>query len=145
MLLETFYKDRIKTLCTGVHKIILIHYALWSELRVSEFSCIYIAQNIMKFTYFFHGQKHVNCRIWNELHAWFIYRVTQNNSYMWVTMARNCRNFISCYFMQFSNKLDIKTLYDTLEITSKYRAIQNWANLFFSKWGFVLIFLNILM
>ena len=36
------------------------------------------------YIYFCHGQKHVNYRIWNELHAWFIYRATQSISDMWV-------------------------------------------------------------
>ena len=40
MLLETFHKDRTKTLCTGAHKRILIHYGLWTKFRVSEFSYI---------------------------------------------------------------------------------------------------------
>ena len=44
MLLETFYKDRTKTLCTGAHKRILIHYGLWTVFRVSEFSDIKTTQ-----------------------------------------------------------------------------------------------------
>ena len=40
MLLETFYKDQSKTLCTGGHKRILIHYGLLTEFRVSEFSYV---------------------------------------------------------------------------------------------------------
>ena len=38
--LKFFYKDRIKALCTGAHKKILIHYGLWIDFLVSEFSCI---------------------------------------------------------------------------------------------------------
>ena len=52
-----------------------------------------------------YDHKHVNYRIWNKLQAWLIYRPTQNISDMWMTMARNCRNFICCYFMQFLNEL----------------------------------------
>ena len=33
MLVESFYKDRTKTLCTGAHKRIRIHYGLWTEFR----------------------------------------------------------------------------------------------------------------
>ena len=40
MLLETFYKDMSKTLCTEAHKRILIHCGLWTEFRVSVFSFI---------------------------------------------------------------------------------------------------------
>ena len=40
MLLETIYKDRTKTLWTGAHKRILIHYGLWTVFHVSEFSYI---------------------------------------------------------------------------------------------------------
>ena len=38
MLLETLYKDRTKPLCTGEHKRILMHYGLWTEFIVSEFT-----------------------------------------------------------------------------------------------------------
>ena len=38
MLLETFYKDRTKTLCTGAHKRILIYFGLWREFLSNEFS-----------------------------------------------------------------------------------------------------------
>ena len=54
------------------------------------------------------GQKHVYFIKWKELQARLIYRATQNNSGIWVTTAVNYRNFISCYFKQFSNKLDLK-------------------------------------
>ena len=54
------------------------------------------------------GQKHVNFIIWNELYAWLTYMATQINLGMSVTMAKNCRNFISCYFMLFSNISDLK-------------------------------------
>ena len=37
MLLETFYEDLIKTLCTGTHKRIQIHYGLWTEFLVIEY------------------------------------------------------------------------------------------------------------
>ena len=57
---------------------------------------------------FCHRQKHVNYRIWNELHAWLINRRTQNNLDVWTMKARNCRSFISCYFMQILNNLNLK-------------------------------------
>ena len=53
MLLETFRKDRTKFLCTGAHKRILKHEGLWTKFRVTEFSYIQTAVNIMKFTYMF--------------------------------------------------------------------------------------------
>ena len=65
MLLETFYKYWTKTLCTGAHKRILIHYGLWTEFLVCEFQYIYTALNIIKLPYFCHGQKHVNYSMWN--------------------------------------------------------------------------------
>ena len=40
MLLETFYKHQTKTLCIGTLKRILIHYGLWSQFLVCEFSYI---------------------------------------------------------------------------------------------------------
>ena len=55
---------------------------------------------------------HVNYRIWNELQACLIYRATQNNSHMGVTMSGNCQNFIPCYFMKILNKLNKKELCD---------------------------------
>ena len=36
MLLETFYKDCIKTLCTGAHKRTQIHCSLWTKFLVNE-------------------------------------------------------------------------------------------------------------
>ena len=45
MLLETFYEDWAKTLCTGAYKRILIHYGikLWTELW-TEFLVIELLQ-----------------------------------------------------------------------------------------------------
>ena len=37
MQLETFYKDRTKTLRTGAYKMILMHYGLWAEFLVNSF------------------------------------------------------------------------------------------------------------
>ena len=53
MLLKTFYKDWRKTLCTGTHKRIVIHYGLWMEFLLSEFSYIEFRVNVMKFTCMF--------------------------------------------------------------------------------------------
>ena len=69
----------------------------------------------------------------------------KKKSYISVTMIGNCWNFISCYFTQFLNKLNLKKYYTIHKNLHRiYRAIQNWSNLFFSAQGFVLIFLNIL-
>ena len=35
-----FYKDQTKTVCTGTHKRILIHYGLWTEFLINEFQYI---------------------------------------------------------------------------------------------------------
>ena len=48
MLLETFYKDRTKTLCTGAHKRILMHKGLWTKFLISEFSYIQYRLNTLK-------------------------------------------------------------------------------------------------
>ena len=94
MLLETFYKDRTKILCTGAHKRILIHYGLWTEFLVFW---IFVYLDWGKHNEIHmcvsHRQEHVNYRICNELHAWLMYRTTQNDSDMLVTMTGNCRSF----------------------------------------------------
>ena len=84
MLLKTFYKDRTKTLCTGAHKRILICYSLCTEFRAREFSYnLDCGKYNESHIYVCHGQKHhVNCRIWNELHARLIDKVTQKYSDM---------------------------------------------------------------
>ena len=99
-----------RTLYAGTHKRILIHYGLWTDFLFSEFSYSFLtALNIIKFhIYFYHGQKHVNYTIWDELRAWLIYRATQNNSGMWMIKAGKCRSFISCYFIQILSKLNFK-------------------------------------
>ena len=38
--LKLFYEDRTKSLCTGAHKRILMHYGLWTEFLVIEFLLI---------------------------------------------------------------------------------------------------------
>ena len=65
-------------------------------------------------------------------------------------------SFVSCYFMQFLNKLNLKYIKIYIQLNkniysihknlySMYRGIQNWSNLLFSTQGFILIFLNILI
>ena len=68
MLLETFYKDGTKSVCTLAHKRILIHYGLRTEFFLSEFLYDCGKYNEIH-TNVCHGQKHVNYRIWNELQS----------------------------------------------------------------------------
>ena len=86
-----------------------------------------------------YGQKHVNYRIWNELHTWLIHRATQNYSDRWVTMAGNYLklSIISCYFMQFLNKLNLKStiryiiIYD--QCTELGRLPSTWRDMNFNR------------
>ena len=47
MLLETFYDDGTKTLYTGAHKGILIHYGLCTEFLVLVFSLTLTVEEIL--------------------------------------------------------------------------------------------------